>query len=106
MAAAARHLDPGHQRLKVIADVPLDHLDLQGAGIYSNDEEHRFHGAGDLWLAECAKWLIVLQSGASATALLGPEAGPRYHRIEANGPLGAVLLFGVRKFASYVYAAS
>jgi hypothetical protein len=52
MAAAARHLDPGHQRLKVLADVPLEHLDFQGAGIGRNEVEHRFHGAGDLWLAE------------------------------------------------------
>jgi hypothetical protein len=52
MAAAARHLDTGHQRLNVLADVPLEHLDLQGAGIGSNEVEHRFHGAEDLWLAE------------------------------------------------------
>ena len=46
------NLDSGHQRLRVIADVPLEHLDLQGAGIGRNEVEHRFHGAGDLWLAE------------------------------------------------------
>jgi len=43
-------------------------------------------------LLQYANCLIVLQSVVSATVLLGPVAGPRYHRIEANGPSGAVLL--------------
>lgn len=33
MAAAAGHLDPGHQRLKVLEDLPGEHLDLQGARV-------------------------------------------------------------------------
>jgi hypothetical protein len=43
-------------------------------------------------LLQCAKCLIVVQSVVAATVLPGPVAGPRYHRIEVNGPPGAVLL--------------
>ena len=38
-------------------------------------------------LLQCAKWLIVLQSVASAMVLLGPVAGPRYQRIRSKRPL-------------------
>jgi hypothetical protein len=41
--------------LKVLADVTLEHLDLQGAGIGTNEVEHRFHGdRGRLMTGEAA----------------------------------------------------
>jgi hypothetical protein len=40
-----------------------------------------------------AKSLKLMDYKSGATKLLGSVAGPRYHRIEANGPSGAVLLW-------------
>ena len=44
-----------------------------------------------------AKLLINLKRASGAGILPGPVARPRYHRIEANGPSGAVLLWGTRQ---------
>ena len=57
MAAAARHLDPGHQRLKVLADVPLEHLDPLGgsvASVISLDEQLTYQRAFEVDGIGCA----------------------------------------------------
>ena len=79
MAAAARHLEPGRQRLKVRRQLSAP------VGSLQRD------------LLQRAKCLIVLQSLASATELLGPVAGPRYLRIRSQRPLWGRFAFGGQK---------
>jgi hypothetical protein len=43
---------------------------------------------------KCAKYLNLEKVSSIPTELLGLVARPRCHRIEANGPSGAVMLGG------------